>query len=163
MRGRLAAGAGLLAAAVVLAAAVQAQSPPEGGHGRDVLQVRCLACHDADLIVQQRLARQAWVREVDKMVAWGAFVPAEDREALVDYLAASFGVTPMASHAADGAGEAIYTRSCLICHDADLIAQQRLSRTGWEREVDKMVGWGAPVAAADKAPLVDFLLARFAR
>ena len=163
MRGRLAAGASVLALAFVLAAGVRAQTLPEGGHGRDVLQVRCLACHDADLIVQQRLARPAWVREVDKMVAWGAFVPAEDRDALVDYLAAAFGVTPMASHPDTASGETIYTRSCLICHDADLIAQQRLSRTGWEREVDKMVAWGAPVAAAEKAPLVDFLLARFAR
>jgi sulfite oxidase len=47
---------------------------------------RCLVCHDDDVIRQQRLTRGQWDREIDKMVGWGARVPAEDRPALLDYL-----------------------------------------------------------------------------
>ena len=49
------------------------------------------------------------------------------------------------------------SRSCLSCHDRDLIAQQRLSPAGWTREVDKMIRWGAPVGPDDKAALADYL------
>lgn len=50
----------------------------------------CLACHEPDLIESQRLTRAGWVRSVDKMIRWGAVVPAADKEALIDYLAARF-------------------------------------------------------------------------
>ena len=53
------------------------------------------------------------------------------------------------------------TRSCLICHDRDLIAQQRLTRAGWGREVDKMIRWGAPVTDPEKQGLVEFLADRY--
>jgi len=53
------------------------------------------------------------------------------------------------------------TRSCLICHDRDLIAQQRLTRAGWGREVDKMIRWGAPVTDPEKQRLVEFLADRY--
>jgi DMSO/TMAO reductase YedYZ molybdopterin-dependent catalytic subunit len=46
----------------------------------------CTACHDDDLILQQRLTRAQWDRELDKMIGWGADVTPEDREAFLDYL-----------------------------------------------------------------------------
>jgi len=52
----------------------------------------CLTCHDAHIIVQQRLSKAGWTKEVDKMVKWGASVDAQDREALIDYLSSNFGV-----------------------------------------------------------------------
>ena len=123
---------------------------------------RCLSCHEADLIVQQRLSRVGWVRSVDKMVRWGATVPAAERDPMIDYLAAHFAPTPAASHlVATAATEAIYKRACLGCHDDDLIEAQRLSRAGWIREVDKMIRWGADVAPSDKDALVDYLTARY--
>lgn len=146
----------------VLGAPLQAQTLPEG-RGRDIVQARCTACHDADLIAQQRLSRPGWGRSLDKMGGWGAVVPAEDRDVLLDYLAAHFAVTPVASHPAAAAGDAVYRRACLVCHEADLITQQRLSRAGWVRSVDKMIGWGAAVEASEKDALVDFLASRPAR
>lgn len=134
--------------------------PP--GPGREVVTTRCSSCHEADLIVQQRLSRAGWVRSVDKMVRWGATVPPADREAMIDYLAAHFAPTPAASHlVATAASEAIYKRACLGCHEDDLIESQRLSRAGWIREVEKMMRWGAPVVASDKDALVDYLAARY--
>ena len=50
----------------------------------------CLECHEARIIVQQRLSKGAWTKEVDKMMKWGAVVDAGDRDALIDYLSANF-------------------------------------------------------------------------
>jgi hypothetical protein len=51
----------------------------------------CLECHEARIILQQRLSKAMWTKEVDKMVKWGAVVDASDRDALIDYLSANFG------------------------------------------------------------------------
>ena len=50
----------------------------------------CLECHEARIILQQRLGKAAWTKEVDKMVKWGAVVDPNDRDALIDYLSANF-------------------------------------------------------------------------
>jgi hypothetical protein len=51
----------------------------------------CLECHEARIILQQRLSKSAWTKEVDKMTKWGALVDPSDRDALVDYLSTNFG------------------------------------------------------------------------
>jgi cytochrome c553 len=59
--------------------------------GSEALYKRaCLTCHEDDLIESQRLSRAGWVREVDKMIRWGATVAPTDKDALVDYLAARY-------------------------------------------------------------------------
>jgi mono/diheme cytochrome c family protein len=50
----------------------------------------CLECHEARIILQQRLTKAAWTKEVDKMTKWGAVVDAKDRDALIDYLSTNF-------------------------------------------------------------------------
>ena len=55
------------------------------------VRTACLECHDAGIIVQQRLTRAAWTKEVDKMIRWGAIVAPEDREPFIDYFASNFG------------------------------------------------------------------------
>src|SRR4029077_8477459 len=50
----------------------------------------CTECHEARIILQQRLSKAAWTKEVDKMVKWGAVVDAGDRDALIDYLSTNF-------------------------------------------------------------------------
>lgn len=51
----------------------------------------CTECHEARIILQQRLSKAAWTKEVDKMIRWGALVDAADRQALIDYFSANFG------------------------------------------------------------------------
>ena len=51
--------------------------------------------------------------------------------------------------------------ACLSCHSADLIRQQRLNAKQWTANVDKMIGWGAPVPEDQKAALVAYLTAHF--
>ncbi len=50
----------------------------------------CLECHEARIILQQRLSKGAWAKEVDKMTKWGAVVDPADRDALIDYLSTNF-------------------------------------------------------------------------
>ena len=50
----------------------------------------CLECHEARIILQQRLSKPAWTKEVDKMTKWGAVVDAADRDPLIDYLSENF-------------------------------------------------------------------------
>ena len=45
--------------------------------------------------------------------------------------------------------------SCVQCHSLRLIHSQRLSAAGWEKEMNKMIGWGAPVS--DRQLLLDYL------
>ena len=150
----------LLAVAVALAPLHAQDLPP--GQGRDIVVARCVACHEADLITQQRLTRAGWGREVDKMVRWGAVVETSEREPMLDYLSARFAPKPVPAHIVATAGtEAAYKRSCLTCHEDDLIEQQRLTRAGWTREVEKMIRWGAVVPDAEKEALIEYLAARY--
>ena len=50
----------------------------------------CLECHEARIILQQRLSKATWTKEVDKMMKWGAVVDAADHDALIDYLSENF-------------------------------------------------------------------------
>ena len=50
----------------------------------------CTECHEARIILQQRLSKTAWTKEVDKMTKWGAVVDPADRDALIDYLSSNF-------------------------------------------------------------------------
>jgi DMSO/TMAO reductase YedYZ molybdopterin-dependent catalytic subunit len=52
-------------------------------------------------------------------------------------------------------------QTCLGCHGQDMIAGQHLTRTQWEREVDKMTRWGAAVTPDDRPEIVDFLFRMF--
>jgi mono/diheme cytochrome c family protein len=143
-----------------LGGAAQSTTLPEGT-GAGIVKAKCLGCHEADMIAGQKLTKTGWTREIDKMVRWGAVVTEAERDPLVDYLAAHFAPAPAASHARAAEGEAVFKRACLSCHGADMTEGQRLTHTGWTREVEKMVRWGATVSDPDKAALVDYLATRF--
>jgi DMSO/TMAO reductase YedYZ molybdopterin-dependent catalytic subunit len=67
------------------APAVPAIEPPSA------FKNSCLACHGDDVIRQQRLTRAQWDAEINKMTGWGAKVAAQDRSALLEFLAGRFG------------------------------------------------------------------------
>ena len=60
----------------------------------------------------------------------------------------------------EGDGKADVAR-CTICHTAQLITQQRLTRAQWEKTVHKMMGWGAPFDEAGAQKLVTYLASSF--
>jgi DMSO/TMAO reductase YedYZ molybdopterin-dependent catalytic subunit len=54
-----------------------------------------------------------------------------------------------------------YRSACLICHDEAMMSGQRLNPAQWEREVDKMIRWGAPVKPEHREGIVRYLVTRF--
>jgi len=134
--------------------------PLPAGAGLDVLNKRCISCHEADIITSQKLSLTGWTRSVDKMVRWGASITPEERDVLQPYLAQHFAPRPVASHGSTDS-DATYKRVCLTCHEADIIQQQKLTPAGWTRSVEKMMRWGAALSDAEKQPLVEYLAARF--
>ena len=50
-----------------------------------------------------------------------------------------------------------FAENCLMCHGEDMTSRQRLTTKQWTAEVEKMVGWGAPLPLERKQPLVDYL------
>jgi cytochrome c5 len=67
--------------------------PP--GNGVELANAKCVTCHEADLIMAQRLGKPGWTREVEKMIRWGAKVTDAEKEPLVDYLVKSYGPRPL--------------------------------------------------------------------
>ena len=62
---------------------------PEGAM-RAKVTTACTECHEARIILQQRLSKAAWTKEVDKMIKWGAVVDSADRDAFINYLSSYF-------------------------------------------------------------------------
>lgn len=67
----------------------------------------------------------------------------------------------VASSAPAAEAPAVFKQTCLGCHGIEGIEQQRMNRTQWEREVEKMQRWGARVTPDNKAALVDYLANRY--
>ena len=155
------ASGGTRMATLVAAADLQTSRDVPAGQGADTLRARCTTCHGTELIAQQRLTREGWLREVEKMTAWGAGVAPGEQEALLDYLAASFGArSDSAPGEATTKGAALLEARCQTCHDLRLVEQQRLNAEGWARELDKMIEWGATLADSERQMLIEHLARR---
>lgn len=92
-------GAGLLLAGLVLQAAEKYSLPPEtaafkSGPGAEIAMIQCLLCHSADYVsTQPPLPRASWKAIVQKMrEKYGAPIPDDKTETLVDYLTRTYGV-----------------------------------------------------------------------
>jgi DMSO/TMAO reductase YedYZ molybdopterin-dependent catalytic subunit len=68
---------------------------------------------------------------------------------------------PSAGSVTTVAQPASFRTSCGVCHQDDLIRQQRLTRADWNREIDKMVGWGARMTDEDRVGVLDYLSGNF--
>ena len=79
-----------LQAIVRSAEAAEITALPEGS-AKTLVTERCLLCHSAALIVQQRKDAAAWGRTVTQMRTWGTPIQDEEQAALVAYLARHFG------------------------------------------------------------------------
>jgi mono/diheme cytochrome c family protein len=99
-------GIGFLACGLLTAVIAAGQAAPDPGKldaGKKEEAASCVPCHSLRLIHSQRLARAAWVKELDKMAGWGTAV--KDRDALLEYLVANYGndkPLPVPDMTADG-------------------------------------------------------------
>jgi hypothetical protein len=55
--------------------------------GRPLVQGKCLLCHSAEYITQQRLTEGQWQKTVDKMRKFGTPATDDEAKAMVAYLA----------------------------------------------------------------------------
>jgi hypothetical protein len=58
----------------------------------------------------------------------------------------------------DAPAPQVVKTACLPCHGTDIMEQQRLTPAQWEREIDKMIRWGAPVKPEDRPAILKYLL-----
>lgn len=160
---------GFLAGALVVMAPVHGSSQERGlpeGEGAEIAKASCLSCHGTHLITEQRLTREKWLGEVNKMINWGAVVDPADKDKLADYFTQHFGYHPAKPPRAEGplpegSGREIAEQACLTCHGTELISQQRLTPAQWKGEVEKMIRWGSTVPDYKKTALIDYLASSF--
>jgi hypothetical protein len=84
------------AALFVVSAALGAETPIplKDGPGRATVENMCGGCHSLDYIRINApfMSRQTWTAEVNKMInAFGAPIPQNDANAIIDYLTANYG------------------------------------------------------------------------
>ena len=54
-----------------------------------------------------------------------------------------------------------YQQACMTCHDEGMMVQQHLTRAQWDREINKMTGWGAPLKPQDRDAILNYLSGQF--
>jgi len=54
-----------------------------------------------------------------------------------------------------------YQAACMTCHDEGMMIQQHLTRAQWDREINKMTGWGAPLKPQDRDAILEYLSGHF--
>ena len=127
----------VLACSSVLAAVVEIKLPPETaafkpGPGAEFANGQCLVCHSVEYVTTQPpFPRTFWSAEVKKMQqTYGAQVPAEQIEPLIDYLTRNYGVVTSGTSLATVQPETKFVRpttpegiagmyGCLSCHRVD--------------------------------------------
>ena len=68
-------------------------------------------------------------------------------------------VAGAADQATIAQGQKQEQRTCLPCHSLRIVHTNRLSRAGWNKELDKMAGWGAKYT--DRDALLEYLVATY--
>jgi len=69
--------------------------------------------------------------------------------------------TPAEATAPEEAYPTGYQAACFGCHDEHMMRQQRLTGAQWDREINKMTGWGAQVKPEDREGILNYLSNRF--
>ena len=68
---------------------------------------------------------------------------------------------PITASTSDIAQPTAFKNACLACHDEDVIGQQHLTRAQWEREIQKMIDWGAGMRDEDREGFLDYLFSNY--
>ncbi len=60
------------------------------GPARALLQAKCLICHTADYVTQQRLTEGQWQKTIEKMKKWGSPIADDEVKTLAAWLAGTW-------------------------------------------------------------------------
>lgn len=175
------------ACSVVIAAPVFAQLFENGrperpsvtlpdGPVRGVILKSCTACHGIDEYGYYAMDREGWHALVERMKATksglvdGAVISDEDREILLDWLAAEFGPDAEmferqyiprelteADLLSDEQAAAQLSTSCSACHSTNRVTQAAMDEANWRKRVTREIGRGAQLLIDDADPLIEWL------
>jgi ubiquinol-cytochrome c reductase cytochrome c subunit len=113
---------------------------------RRAIEENCLICHEAGMYTSQRLTPAQWKAEVEKMVSWGAPLPVESLQGVIDHLAKTYrdvdpappparvvlasidsleipnpDAEPQTAHGDPAIGVDLYKTNCANCHGPDAL------------------------------------------
>jgi len=80
-----------------LAADPPATAGPPAGPGLDLINQRCIFCHNTAQIFSQHKSPEAWSATVEQMATRGAEVSPEEIKIITDYLAKNYGAPAAAA------------------------------------------------------------------
>jgi ubiquinol-cytochrome c reductase cytochrome c subunit len=104
------------------------------------LEENCLICHEESMITRQRLTGPQWTGEIDKMISWGAPLPVDAKQSLIDFLSRHYsdrqslippsrialknveslelpdGTQREQTRGDPSRGEILYSKNCANCH-----------------------------------------------
>jgi mono/diheme cytochrome c family protein len=155
----------LTAVSAAIALGQQQSKFPEGP-GRAILERACGSCHAADTITTHHFATPGEYKDIiDAMIGSGAQVSDTEKPILVDYLFTNWGTKPAPGAAPPpDPGKAILEAACTSCHGLDTLANHVYAEKGpYQSLVDNMIAYGAPVTAAQKPVLVDYMLKTYGK
>jgi cytochrome c5 len=144
-------------------AAVQEVQLPDGD-GKNILEDKCLLCHDLTLITDKRATKEQWSETVELMKQSGASLSDEETASLVNYLAANLApavAAPAPGGLPEGDGKQIVEAACTQCHGVDYVTDAKYNRDQWTDVVSRMKLSGAPVEDSQVPVLVDYLTKNF--
>jgi len=150
---------GALILPAVLAFSV-GQNPAPQEPGLVIMNRACTVCHAITEITKFKgyYGKNQWADVVRTMRADGAQLQDSEVPLLVDYLYKTYGKPELP----EGDGREVLESSCAGCHDLQTATKLRLTKSGWQELVARMVGLGATVSDAQTPKLVDYLSKNFA-
>ena len=86
-----------LVGARALAQAAAAPAAPPPGPGLELINQRCVFCHNSAQIFSQHKTHDAWAATVDQMANRGAELSPEEMATVTDYLAQHYGAAGAAA------------------------------------------------------------------
>jgi competence protein ComEA len=138
---------------LAVALSCPAQTLPDGP-GKDLVDVICTACHDANRIIAKQGTKADWQSKVLEMLQECPDVSQEERETIVNYLAKSF---PKHVNVNTAAAPEIETTLEISAKDAEAIVRYRESKGSFKtlEDLKKVPGLDAAKIEADR-PRVEF-------
>ena len=116
-----------------------AQDPPAlpDGEGKALVAMVCTQCHGIRPLFVYNGDDQKWEILVHEMVAFGAQVTPQERDAMMKYLKATFSTGRAAAERnagqlPSGKGLGVLQASCGGCHGLPVITRKRAVRAGWD-------------------------------
>jgi cytochrome c5 len=102
---------------------------------------------------QTYASREAVTNRISRDVLMGAQVSQAERSALVEYIFRVYGVK------GGDAGQKVFNRACLSCHNAEVAMSKRLytTRESVAERVSLDMAYGAMVSPAELPDLIDYL------